>query len=81
MDYCVTVLQKLLLLSYVMSWPVVLAYPETAQHSIISALGKNHSTKTRKKHPANSRKNHSGNSRKTTVAKWQTGWATLIEPY
>ena len=46
MDYCVTVLQILLLLSYVMSWPVVLAYPETAQHSIISALGKNHSTKT-----------------------------------
>ena len=28
MDYFVTMPQKLLLLSYVMSWPVVLAYPE-----------------------------------------------------
>ena len=33
-----TVLQKLLLLSYVMSWPVVLAYPESAQHSITTVL-------------------------------------------
>ena len=28
MDYFVTMPKKLLLLSYVMSWPVVLAYPE-----------------------------------------------------
>ena len=101
MDYCVTVLQKLLLqwtlhnpnslvlgvvqisesfrlvnvyifngaysifysegLLLIMSWPVVLAYPETsctAQYNH-SALGKNHNTNSRKNHSGNSRKNHS----------------------
>ena len=73
MDYCVTVLQKLLLLSYnELACGPGLPRNCIAQHNH-SALGKNHNT--------NSRKNHSGTLGKTTVAKWQTGRATLIEPY
>ena len=75
MDYCGTMLQKLLLLSNELACGPGLPRNCTAQHNH-SALGKNHSTNSRKNHSANSRKNHSGTLGKTTVAKWQTGWAT-----
>ena len=82
MDYCVTVLQKVLLLSYVMSWPVVLAYPETAQHSIITVLyGKTIVQTLGKTTVQIQGKTTVETLGKTTVAKWQTGRATLIEPY
>ena len=68
MDYCVTVLQKLLLLSYnELACGPGIPRNCTAQHNH-SALGKNHSA-LGKNHSTNSRKNHSGTLGKTTVAK------------
>ena len=64
--YCATQLITTQLCKQVyMSWPVVLASPEIARHSRTTVVGKTIVQTLGK----------------TIVAKWQTGRATLIEPY